>query len=78
MRDHDLLIEIKTKLEGLTEDVRHSARTTDGKADRADVVDHERRIRDLESKVWRAVGAIAFIQFLATLLSVAAFLRTLG
>lgn len=71
MRDHDLLIEIKTKLEAFGETLARAA-------NQSDVADHERRIRDLESKVWKAVGAIAFMQLLATILSVVALVRSLG
>ena len=81
--DHDLLIEIKTKLEALNTSVTQSAvdvqarlsTLSEGKAEASQVADHERRIRGLESRVWMAVGAIAFFEILALALSMAAFLR---
>lgn len=69
MRDHDLLIEIKTKLEVLTDTCRTMADSILTKAAASEVSDHERRIRDLESKVWKAIGAVGLISLVATLMS---------
>lgn len=53
--DHDLLIEIRTKLDGLMSLVA-------GKAEAEQVSDHEKRIRAMEAWVWRAIGALTVLQ----------------
>lgn len=62
--DHDLLIEIKTKIDNLTEKVGDLSRT---KGDQVDITDHEARIRALESLTWRGLGAVALMQVVITI-----------
>lgn len=74
MNDHDLLIEIRTKIEGLASTVKDNGQKTDTicakliaeKADEKDILDwkrdHEERLRRMESQIWRWVGALASIQ----------------
>lgn len=66
MDDHDLLITISTKLEGLVTTCNGLSTALAGKADNKDVaswqLDHEARIRVLEQFNWRLAGALAILQ----------------
>jgi len=69
--DHDLLIEIKVKVEDLKNSVNQlkedQAKRADNleaeKASQADVDDHETRLRFIERYVWAALGVIGVLNF---------------
>ena len=58
--DHDLLIKLETKLDGLIVDVKLLNEGTSGK-----LSDHEGRIRIMESKILTWGGALLAIQFIS-------------
>ncbi len=60
--DHDLLIELKTKLDAVIESIRE---LKDGTA--AKIEDHEKRIRFLERYVWAVIGVLTVAQFVTQL-----------
>jgi hypothetical protein len=62
-KDHDLLIELRTEVKGMREDMRGQALST-----AATVKDHENRIRALEQGFWKSIGALAVIQIAVQLL----------
>jgi hypothetical protein len=62
--DHDLLVELKTEMRLLREDIREMK---DGNT--VTLEDHESRIRFLERWVWLAVGALGIIEVAFTALS---------
>ena len=64
MADHDLLIKIDTQLILLTGKVEDLSKY---KGDRAEVTDHEARIRALESLIWRGLGGLAVMQIAITI-----------
>ncbi len=55
--DHDLLIELRTEMRGLRDEVRG---LNNGNAEK--ILDHEKRLRALEKYVWGAIGAIGIIE----------------
>ena len=70
--DHDLLIELRTEMRGVRDDIQ---KLTDGTAlrlkaleddhvTRIDHTDHENRIRFIEKYVWGAVGIIGLINLI--------------
>lgn len=101
--DHDLLIEIKTKLESLMSQVESSNRSSGermealvtGKANNIDLValqhivnlkadahevdtlrnDQEKRLRELESRINRAIGGVGVVGVLAAIITVMQMLR---
>jgi hypothetical protein len=60
--DHDLLIEIKTKLDGALQMFTTKADGQSVTALAGDVKDHEDRMRALEFRVFVAVGALTAMQ----------------
>lgn len=69
--DHDLLIEIKTRLEGLVTTCNGMGGELGKKADTAEILawrsDHETRIRLLEQSKWQLVGAFVALQIVGGL-----------
>lgn len=61
--DHDLLIELRTEMRGLRDEVR---KLNDGNAEK--IADHETRLRRIERYVWLAIGGLAVLQFFSTFL----------
>jgi len=59
--DHDLLIELRTEMRGMRDDIK---KMNDGTVQT--LADHEIRIRKIEKWVWLAIGGLAVIQILAT------------
>lgn len=57
--DHDLLIELRTEMQGVRRDIKE---LTDGTAGK--LADHELRIRFIEKYVWGAVGIIGLINLI--------------
>ncbi len=57
--DHDLLIELRTEMRGLRDEVR---KLNDGNSEK--IQDHEKRLRAIEKYVWGAIGAIGIIEFI--------------
>jgi hypothetical protein len=70
MQDHDLLIEVNTKLDRVILDVKElnnntNQRVTDlehHKADRTEIEDHEVRLRRLERYGAMAIGGMTLLQ----------------
>lgn len=70
--DHDLLIELRTEMRGVRDDIQ---KLTDGTAQRLNTLendhvsrkeyeDHETRIRFIEKYVWGAVAVIGILNFI--------------
>lgn len=57
--DHDLLIELRTEMRGLRDEVRA---LNNGNAEK--ILDHEKRLRAIEKYVWGAIGAIGIIELI--------------
>lgn len=70
LSDHDLLIVIHTKLEGVFLSIAETRREVAQSA-----IDHETRIRSLERWVWKALGAIAVFNGIGVALSLLAMYR---
>jgi hypothetical protein len=70
--DHDLLIELRTEMQGVRSDIKEikdgtAARLSALEADRVtqkEFQDHEDRIRFIEKYVWGAVGIIGLINLI--------------
>lgn len=60
--DHDLLIEIKTKLDGVLNLIAIKADAQAVVTLGAEVKDHEARMRELERRVVLALGALLMVQ----------------
>jgi hypothetical protein len=69
--DHDLLIKIAERLEGLVTTCNNLTLSLSKKADAGDIVnwrgDHEARIRLLEQSKWQLVGAFVALQIVGGL-----------
>jgi hypothetical protein len=57
--DHDLLIELRTEMQGVRRDIKE---LTDGTAGK--LSDHETRLRFIEKYVWGAIAIIGFINLI--------------
>jgi len=66
--DHDILIELRTEMRLLRDTIKE---TFAGNASKLE--DHEIRLRFIERWMWLAIGALAFLEFVLTLLSNAGF-----
>jgi hypothetical protein len=64
--DHDILIELRTEMRLLRETIKESSNGVNGKID-----DHEKRLRFIERWMWLAIGALALLQFVITVISTA-------
>jgi hypothetical protein len=70
--DHDLLVELRTEMKAVREDIRElrdgtAARLSSLEADRVtqkEFMDHEDRIRFIERYVWGAIAIIGLINFI--------------
>lgn len=60
--DHDLLIELRTEIRGMREDIR---KQNDGVNEA--IKDHETRLRSIEKYVWLAIGGLALLEILVTI-----------
>lgn len=56
-RDHDLLIELKTEIKAIRQDIKELKDNTVSR-----LGDHERRIRNLERWGWGAIGALTVLE----------------
>ena len=58
-QDHDLLIELRTEMRGVRDDIQ---KLTDGTAKQ--IADHELRLRFVEKYVWGAIAILGVVNFI--------------
>lgn len=56
--DHDLLIELRTEIIGMREDLKTMKNDS-----KETISDHEARIRFIEHYMWLAIGALGLLEF---------------
>lgn len=70
--DHDLIIQLDTKMDGLKDDIKMLNDGTNNK-----ISDHEARIRKNEAIISRIIGALILTQIIIVPIIIYLFIRTL-